>query len=397
MRRDDRRGAFPDLAREPLIAAAERLKGHGERAYLLSGAVAASLAEAPGWTEKVERLLDLAETDLAAGEAAAPLLAILEQPLCELLESRAGLRDLLGVEGDLGRDLGALTRLVAGPEVEALTRRDPRLTELLPPIAGAATRLGRFMDAGAFSGARRAVGRRIMRELDGPRRLRPASAVGEIDVLRALALALTATSGRLVDGDDVREAFTERSRGLLSSDFVALYLADARTAVAEAEALVWLSENVVGPANKRAAARLLNAMLGAHRLELELRGLDRREGGEPPAARLAALARLQASIARAGLQPEDTAPLVARVGALGALVEGEVELIAALLRADAEPTHKLFLLAKLASGEAAPIGPVTDRARRETLKLMRAPEARDRLADSPELRARLADLLPAAA
>lgn len=392
VRKDEKREAFPDLTIESLAEAAQRLKGHGDSGYLLSGAVAKALAGDLGWDGKVERLLDLAETALASGEAGAPALAVLEQPLAELLESRAGLRDLLGVEGDLGDDLGALIRLVAGAEIEALSRFDVRLAGRLPMVAGAAARLSRFFDAGAFAGARRAVGRRVLRELNGPCRLRPASAVAEIELLRTLATALTATGGRLVDQDDVRQAFVDRSRGLLAPDFLSVYLADRTTASGEAEALVRLAENVAGPANKRQAARLLNALLLSPRLETELRG-----PGEPPAARLAALARMQTAVLAAGFQPEDSGPLAARLGELGAAVEDEVKLISALLRADADDTHKLFLLTKLASGESAPAGPVADRARAEALKLMRRPEARDRLAASPELRARLLALLPAAA
>ena len=54
-------------------------------------------------------------------------------------------------------------------------------------------------------------------------------------------------------------------------------------------------------------------------------------------------------------------------------------------------------MSKLATGESAPTGPVTERARAEALKLMRTADARDRQAESPELRQRLAALMPAAA
>ena len=46
----------------------------------------------------------------------------------------------------------------------------------------------------------------------------------EIDILRALATTLTAASGRLLSLEDVQTAFVERSRGLITADFVAAYV-----------------------------------------------------------------------------------------------------------------------------------------------------------------------------
>ena len=63
------------------------------------------------------------------------------------------------------------------------------------------------------------LGRRILRELNGPRRLRPGDAVGEIDILRALAMSLTAASGKLLPLEDVQAAFSARSRMLVTGDF----------------------------------------------------------------------------------------------------------------------------------------------------------------------------------
>ena len=61
----------------------------------------------------------------------------------------------------------------------------------------------------------------VLRELMGPRRLRPADAPGEIDILRTLAMSLTATAGRLLTLEEVQTAFTERSKSLVTADFVA--------------------------------------------------------------------------------------------------------------------------------------------------------------------------------
>ena len=56
-----------------------------------------------------------------------------------------------------------------------------------------------------------------------------------------------------------------------------------------------------------------------------------------------------------------------------------------LVRAQAPLPQKLGVLLKMASGETAPPGPAADRARAESLRLVRAPEARAQLAGAPEI------------
>jgi hypothetical protein len=226
---------------------------------------------------------------------------------------------------------------------------------------------------------RAAVARRVVRELTGPRRLRPASAEGEIKVMRALAMALTAAAGALLPLDDVQEAFTLRSRMLVTSDFVEVYLGAERSAKDEAEAMIWLVENVIGGANKRQAGRYLAAGVSALRFEKEFRN-----GPESASVKLQALAALQKAVGRGGLAPEDFAPIQSKIGDVGAMVEADARLVATLVKAPAPPVQKLMLLLRLATGEAAPIGPAADRARLEALKLVRREDTRAALSQSPE-------------
>ncbi|MCH1927807.1 hypothetical protein L6232_23725, partial [Shewanella sp. C31] len=90
-----------------------------------------------------------------------------------------------------------------------------------------------------------------------PRRLKPGDAEAEIDVLRALAMSLTAASGKLLPLEDVQAAFSARSKMLVTGDFVEAYLGLGKTSFEEVEALVWLTENIIGAANKRQAGRWL--------------------------------------------------------------------------------------------------------------------------------------------
>jgi hypothetical protein len=306
-------------------------------------------------------------------------LGVVEQPLAEILGLRTSLEDLMGKGLDLGAELAVLTRLTAQDAVEALIRHDPQVAKVMPPLEPTAARLSKWLGAEAFQELRINLGKRILRELNGPRRLRPDDAAGEIAILRGLAMSLTAAAGALMPLEQVQAAFSVRSRMLVTSEFVDAYLGQDRTAHEEARALVWLAENVIGPANKRNASRWIAGVVGSLRFENEVRSAE-----EPPAVRLGKLAALQRHVGRCGLAAEDAGVIQARLGELGGALEGEARLTAQVARAKAPPLHRLTLLLRLASGESAPLGPAADRARAEALKLVRLPETRTALADAPE-------------
>ncbi|HEX3407798.1 MAG TPA: hypothetical protein VHS81_11215 [Caulobacteraceae bacterium] len=388
---DGRRERFPSLANENFAVAAERIAGDPEAAYLIGGAVAGHLAEGASWSDKLMRLLDLA--DAAPSEAAARRLAfeVLEQPLSEILESRAGLTELLGPGLDQGGQLAAMTRLTARDAVAALAAIEPQAAKQLPPLQGAAARLAEWLAEPPFAATRAAVGRRVLRELMGPRRLRPSSPKEEIELLRALGMALTAASGQLLPLDGVQEAFATRSRMLVTAEFVEALLGRENTARTEADLLIWLCENVVGAANKRQAARYLITHLGSLRFEKELR-----TGAEAPGQRLASLAGMQKAAARSGLSGADLAPVQAKLGDVGGLIETDIKLTHSIAHAGAPALHRLGLLLKIATGEAAPLGPAADRARAAAMKLLRSEAARSELAASPGSLTQVRDLLHAA-
>ncbi|MCR5878170.1 hypothetical protein [Phenylobacterium sp. J367] len=149
---------------------------------------------------------------------------------------------------------------------------------------------------------------------------------------------------------------------------------------------------MIGPQNKRSAARWLKTVVGNPPFEKEAL-----TSVETPPVRLAALAALQRGVARCGLAPEDVAPLQERIGQVGGRVEAEARLIAALIRATAPAVQKLTFLLKLASGETAPLGPAADRARGEAMRLVREEAVRNELAKSPEQMAAVRDLVEKAA
>jgi len=256
-----------------------------------------------------------------------------------------------------------------------------------PELSPRAQRLAAWLDSEDFTGVRAAIGQRILRELSGQRRLRPSDPAGEIDVIRGLAMALTAASGKLLPLDQVQAAFSARSKMLVTRDFVETYLGEDAGVQDEAEALIWLTENIIGGANKREAGRWLSSLVSSLRFETQSRET------EAPAQRLAELAKLQRAVARCGLIEESYKPLQVRLGQVADLVEADARLIAMTLRASAPALSRLTALLKLACGETCPLGPAADRARAEALKLARQDATRAELSGAPDRVDAIRDLL----
>ncbi|MEH6665328.1 MAG: hypothetical protein V7678_10790 [Brevundimonas sp.] len=389
-----RKGRFIDLGPDwtGLAPLAEKLQGDPDRSFLIGGAICGALRDVRGGRARLERMMDLVDAAPAEGHPRAMVLVAVEQILCELFAVPARRAEILGPSLDLGGNLAAIVRMVAPNEMEALIRIEPRLAIHVPPVDGPAQRLARRLASGEFRLLAAAMAREVIRELKGSRRLRPGDAAGEIDILRTLAMALTATTGRLLSLEEVQDAFVQRSRTLVTADFVGTYAAGAGSAIEEAAALVRLCENVTGAANKRAAARWLSACVGALRFETELSGGPANQA----ASRLAALAALQKEVQTATLADSDEAEICQRIGKVADRVESEARLIAQVIRAPMPPVRKLSILLKLASGESAPAGPVTERARAEAVRLFRSPDARAALTAEPESLAPLRPLLKAA-
>lgn len=387
---DARKKTFPNLGDETFAAAATRLAGEPDSAYVLGGGVAQSLAGAASFGDKVNRLLDLADSAPTKPGPRNLAFQVLEVPLAEILGSRHGMAEIIGPGLDLGSSLAAMTRLAAADTVDALASIEPTVARLIPELGGAGARLANWLEGGKFPSVRAALGQRVLRELACPRRLRPADPEGEIAILRALAMCLTAAAGQLLPLEEVQHAFVERSKLLLRSDFVEAYLGIERSPLDEVQALLWLAENVTGSANKRAASRWIGANVGALKFERELRASP-----DSPALKLSALANLYRGVARVGLIPEELLPLQAKIGEIGGLIEADSRMVALVGKADAPAVHRLTLLLRLACGETAPLGPAADRAKAEVVKMTRAPEVRSELAKTPEALGRMREMMQA--
>lgn len=388
-----RKNQFPDLKDYSLADLAHRMSGQADRAFVMGGIVSGALKGVRGGRARLDCLMDLAERAPLEGPPRAMVMVPIEQVMCELFAARTNLADVLGPALDQGASLAAVVRMVAPREVAALIRQDARLALHVPVVEGPAARLGERVAAGEFPLLSAALARMVVRELMSPRRLRPNDAAGEIDILRTLAMTLTATAGRLLTLEEVQTAFNERSKALVTADFVAAYVKTCTTVLCEAEALTRLCENVTGLANKRAAARWLSACVSSLRFEGEMRAAS---AEQTAAQKLGILANLTRAVRGCGLIERDETEIITAIGAVGGAVEAEARIVAMLARAPAPLPQKLSVLLRMAAGETAPPGPAADRAKVEAIKLFRAPDNRAALAAAPEKLAPLKGLMKAA-
>ncbi|WP_395944162.1 hypothetical protein [Brevundimonas sp.] len=389
-----RSGQFPSLKNQSVADLAHRLSGSADRAFIMGGVVCQAIAGRQGARERLDALMDLIEAAPPEGPPRALVVVPVEQIAAEMLAVRSNLAEILGPSLDHGASLAAVVRMVAPREVEKLIAMDPRMALMTPPVEGAAARLGQHLSAGEFPLLSAALARMVTRELASPRRLRPNDPVGEIDILRTLAMALTAAAGRLLTLEEVQNAFVDRSKSLVTPDFVAAYVQHCSTVLAEAEHLTRLCENVTGGANKRAAARWLSACITSLRLESEMR--QSAPGAPGISHKLLVLARLQRSVRAVQLGELDEKQISTAIGALGGTLEADAGLMAQIARAQATPVQKLGALLKMASGDAAPLGPAADRARSEAVRMLRLPEVRDAVNADPETSAALQGQMRAA-
>lgn len=382
---------FPDLSQKSVAQVAEKLAGSGDRAFRMGGSICAVLKGVRGARARLDRLMDLADQSPPSGPSHALVMVPVEQLAIEILAARTSLAEVLGPSLDQGGSLAAVVRMIAPREIEMLIAADARLGLMVPAVDGPAGRLARRMALGELPLLSAFLARMVLRELMSPRRLRPSDATGEIDILRTLATALTAAAGRLLSLEEVQDAFIERSKSLVTADFVDAYVRGCTTVLDEAEHLARLCENVMGVSNKRSAARWLAACVGSLRFEGEMR-----QGAGTPAQKLATLAGLQRSARAASLSETDTDQVLNAIGAVGGTIEADGRLVAQLVRANIPPVQKLSALLRMAAGTAAPVGPAADRAKAEAIKLFRSPQTRAVLASQPEALAPMRDLLRAA-
>ena len=391
LRADRQAGVFAAVTPETFAEACRDLVGQADAAYRLAGGVADHIGVDAGWSAKTDRLLDLA--DAAArldGPARALALQLLAQPLSETLASKAAMAELLGDDLDLGGQIAAFLRLIAGSALGGLAAVDPAAAALIPPLRPTAERVASRLATPGFEDIRRGLARRLVQDLAASRRLRPADPAGEVALARALGAALGAVDPQVLPAEDARAALVERSRLLVSQDFIDALLRVERPVLREVADLVQLMDGLAGGANRTQAARWILASLTSGRFEAEIAS-----GADTPAGRMGQLARLHRHLARSRNDVGGIEAILDRIVQVADRLESERNLVRQIARAQAPVSHKLGALLRMAAGETAPPGLAAGRARAEARRLLGEPQAMAELAQDPAALKQLQGLMRA--
>ena len=228
-----------------LIAEATQRHPAGEREFRLRYAVAEHLADGRGWLDKLDRLVQL------AGDGnQAPVAALLDPFLGDMLRSAAAVRDLLGSQEDLFGALNNLLLIVRGPH-------DGRGTEV-PELT---RKLSAMIVAHGMPETRAALVDRVAKGLEGGVRLTKGDAQDELAAFRRLIGQLRENSGTFIGGPRMHEAMSRRSGRWLAPETLEQLVPPPKQPKERFEQLLSLEKIVFGDRNKDILGGYLNELI----------------------------------------------------------------------------------------------------------------------------------------
>ncbi len=372
--KDEKAGRFPACETpQELAAAAARVAGQADAAYVLGGATAKYLAPAKSWAEKVARVLAALDC-MPEGEAArAALGGRIDAVASETVSGAAAIQELLGAQPELGAALTAMSDLYLGRAGDG---------------AGAGLRaLASAFAAGRFPEARTAVAKRVLAELRTHKKL-AATPEGEVRHMRAVTARLVMGPPALMPHEDIVAAVTVRSKRLVTPEAIDEWIGakpgQPAAPDAKAERLLALEENVIGAENKRRVFEFLKPALASPAFEAAFV-----DGKTPPLARLLRLGEIAGRVARSGFADESRADAGGQLDRIGAKLMAKSGLGPALETAP-EAAHVQLALALAAHAvpqpetRAAAKASLAARARDGRLTAALAAHHRDRRAADPD-------------
>jgi hypothetical protein len=276
--RDQRKGLFPNPQVHEFAELA-KLAGQGDAAYVFNGALARRLKDCEGWNGKVLALLQILQKAPAEDAPRALVLSSIDAIMAEILTGSAALHELIGGVENLSEALNCLVELFLGNATGGNQ-------EGLAPLAARFT-------ADELPEARTAIAERIVAEFKSAKRLCPNSLVEELKALRRLANRVVMGVGKYLSHGDLIEAFTLRSKRLVTQESLSLYLADSPPDE-KIERLLFVEENIIGIENKRQLANFILPVMNSAAFDNFFQNSK-----VPALSRLQRLAQLQGRVRRA--------------------------------------------------------------------------------------------------
>jgi len=353
--RSQRLPDYPDS--KPFRDIASEIHAADQRAYLLRAAMANRLKSAKKYSDKLDALIDMADKLGAEGPVRDFALAEIDNYAAEVISFDAGMAALLGPCRDLGETLERLTCLFDGdPGAEAIN--------YAPAVC---KRLARSIGKSEMDACRSVVAKRLLTELERPKRLRPSSLTEELRLAREMAQKLVMSPDSLLPTDALIKAFAARSARLLHPETIDELLKHARDPGEEIARLLALEENIVGDANKQKLASYVQGLLSSQTiLTWYLRGPSQ------PLERLASLTTHQRRVLKGHYPAREKAELANAIDELGMKIIDESKILNAVEAGDRPALDKATGLLRLATAGALPVGQCSQDAQARALRHLKS-------------------------
>ena len=340
--KDAREKRLPSYPKKtPFKDIANDIFAKDKRPYSLRAAMADRLSHERKYADKLEVLLDMSDGLPEDDEVRNFALAEVDAYIGEVISFDAGREAMMGPCKDLGETLERLACLFDGDDTADALNLAPR----------AAKRLAQKIKTREFEACRSVIAAQLLKELERPGRLRPASVREEVRLARDLAARLVIVADSILPADALIKAFTARSARLLQADTIEDYLRHARDPNEEIERLLALEENLVGETNKAKLASYVRGVIGNSRAESHFI-----RGDGKPLERLATLTALQARVLRGTYPKKDKLELAASFDMLGMKIVDESKILNMVEAGDRPSLDKATALLRLATGGALPMG-----------------------------------------
>lgn len=343
---DDRKGRFKELPSGSIAGFAAKLPAGADLTYLLAAAIAKRLRKAREPNEKLTCLLELLGTLPPEGETRKEAARVVDAFAAETLRMPNALSQVIGKNAELGDKLRIFADLFLGR------------THLLVDDAASLRQLAQVLKAGLLPSTMSALSDMILTEIRGQKRLHPSDFETELGTIRHLAQQLVYGIGEHLSIEDLTDAFTMRSRRLVTQETISTYLNSATGHAERIEKLLDLEENIVGAQSKRVLASYIQPLIASVQFESQM--LDEQTH---VLARLKRIADLQMAAKRAKFEDADKLELTDSLGRLAEKVEARGQFFKQIETKSAPPADKAFMVMRLLERGAMPKGLCWERAR----------------------------------
>ncbi len=373
--KDAKKGKKPPKG-DSFADVAAQIHADGAPEKRLRKAIAERLSKARDFGDKAKMLIEM-HADLPEDpEARAFAAKETDNFLAEVLSFDGGIRGVIGQAEDLGDQVSRMTAVYEG---------SPQSADLAD-APDASRQLAEGFARKSFPSSHIEIAKRILSALRAPKRFRPSSVMGEIELARQLAQRLIVASGPNLHPDSLLEAFTHRSGRLLAPETVDEALANAKDPAEQIERLFQIEDNIVGDQNKKKLAAYVRARLGGPQAESYFV-----RGDGQPLERLSRLTALQVRAAKGSFPKSDKAELADAFDAVGLKILDETKILHRLEDARRPPLDSARALLKLAASGVLPQGRCCEDAKARALRLLGGQMARS-AATQPENREVLSDI-----